>query len=194
MPFFPLFQAKLESKLFALQKQLQSLHQSLSTIWSHDNQTSYLTNQHVALPVNQRLSGQLAKCGKSLQECCQDLLVLSILTPAAPWVSATFMLYTVQAKTFGDRYFSQLLLSTILWNVELAILYICCYKKERVGKVFNFSHFHEVLISLKTAQKGLKELCIKYLDEAIERAAKCSVCSDLMEVPCLHTQDIMSRT
>ncbi|XP_072050990.1 uncharacterized protein [Amphiura filiformis] len=77
--------AKLESKLFSLQKQLHSLHQSLSTVWSHDYQLANLNNQHLTLPINQRLSGQLAKCGKLLQECCQDLLVLSILTPAAPW-------------------------------------------------------------------------------------------------------------
>lgn len=79
--------AKLESKLYSLQKQLHALHQSMRTIWSADHQTSNSANQHLALPLNQRLSGQLTKCGNSLQECCQDLLLLSILTPAAPWVS-----------------------------------------------------------------------------------------------------------
>ncbi|XP_071964466.1 uncharacterized protein [Antedon mediterranea] len=77
--------AKLESKLFALQKNLNALHQSLKLFWSHDFKQPLYTNQNLGLPVVQRLSGQLAKCEKSLEQCCRDLISLSILVPSAPW-------------------------------------------------------------------------------------------------------------
>ncbi|XP_033121186.1 uncharacterized protein LOC117120286 [Anneissia japonica] len=77
--------AKLESKLFTLQKNLHALHQSMKLFWSHDFKQPVYTNQQLGLPVIQRLSGQLAKSEKCLEQCCRDLIALSILVPTAPW-------------------------------------------------------------------------------------------------------------
>nr|XP_054756400.1 uncharacterized protein LOC129262321 [Lytechinus pictus] len=78
--------AKLESKLFTLNQQLKTLHQSLKTSWSPDcHALQQLTHQHLPSAVNQRLSSLLNKAERQLVECCQDLVSLSILVPAAPW-------------------------------------------------------------------------------------------------------------
>ncbi|XP_038079445.1 uncharacterized protein LOC119746535 [Patiria miniata] len=78
--------AKLESKLFSLHRHLQTLHQSLRATWSPDHRSgSQTANRHLPLAVNQRLSGLLARCQKSIAESCSDLLSLSILVPSAPW-------------------------------------------------------------------------------------------------------------
>ncbi|XP_041465194.1 uncharacterized protein LOC121415884 [Lytechinus variegatus] len=78
--------AKLESKLFTLNQQLKTLHQTLKTCWSPDcHALQQLTNQHLPSAVNQRLSSLLKHAERQLVECCQDLVSLSILVPAAPW-------------------------------------------------------------------------------------------------------------
>ena len=91
------FQAKLESKLFSLHRQLLGLHQSLTVTWSHDHQPMQLTNQHQSLAAKQRLSGLLAQCQKSISESCSDLLSLSILVPAAPWVRISSLSFQRQS-------------------------------------------------------------------------------------------------
>ncbi|XP_022097415.1 uncharacterized protein LOC110982924 [Acanthaster planci] len=78
--------AKLESKLFSLHRHLQALHQSLKVTWSRDHRLGLKTaNHHLSLAVNQRMSGLLAQCEKSVAESCSDLLSVSILVPSAPW-------------------------------------------------------------------------------------------------------------
>eukprot|EP00057_Strongylocentrotus_purpuratus_P003469 XP_003726723.1 PREDICTED: uncharacterized protein LOC100888896 [Strongylocentrotus purpuratus] len=78
--------AKLESKLFTLNQQLNTLHQSLRTSWSPDSHAlQQAANHHLPSAVNQRLSSLLNDTERQLVECCQDLVSLSILVPAAPW-------------------------------------------------------------------------------------------------------------
>ncbi|XP_070543185.1 uncharacterized protein [Ptychodera flava] len=68
--------AKLESKLFKLHQELYHLKKSLE----------YTPALPASIePITEHLNQQMQHCNNSLSDCCQDLLSLSILIPAAPW-------------------------------------------------------------------------------------------------------------
>ena len=110
----PMFQAKLESRLSQLYRQLMLLNQSLHSIVQPKDQK---TNQEKAFfdcangekttlksSKKESASGELPKClyarlatqgaktCNMLKDITQDLLTLSILVPSAPWVSDVIIL------------------------------------------------------------------------------------------------------
>ncbi|KAM7441086.1 hypothetical protein ABFA07_009811 [Porites harrisoni] len=75
--------SKLESKLCKLYKNMVCLMESLQ---NHCSPTSVvLKSEHVAQPIRERLAGHVTAVSDMLRDCCEDLLCLSILYPAAPW-------------------------------------------------------------------------------------------------------------
>ena len=81
---FLTFQAKLESKLAELYKHMMVVNQSLQMIVSPDKS---LANHELPLAFYARLWGQVCKACRLLKESSGELLELSVLVPAAPWVS-----------------------------------------------------------------------------------------------------------
>lgn len=84
--------AKLETKLSLLYKELISLHSKLE----QDQQVSQVTSpcmwssSHVTLAARERLMTQILKSCAMMKDCTSDLLDVSLLFPAAPWVVLLF--------------------------------------------------------------------------------------------------------
>ena len=81
---FLTFQAKLESKLAELYRHMMVVNQSLQMIVSPDKS---LANHELPLAFYARLWGQVSKACRMLKDSSGELLDLSVLVPAAPWVS-----------------------------------------------------------------------------------------------------------
>ncbi|XP_078070889.1 uncharacterized protein LOC144495003 [Mustelus asterias] len=75
----------LESKLCTLYRHLNAIKHTLSLILA-PGQESHAQICHV-LPgvVYARLLNQATRCNQSLEECCIDLLTLTLIVPSAPW-------------------------------------------------------------------------------------------------------------
>ncbi|XP_053149817.1 uncharacterized protein LOC128344194 isoform X2 [Hemicordylus capensis] len=75
----------LEGKLSKLRRHLLAMRQNLSFLLA-PGQVSSETARHI-LPtaVYARLINHAAQCHQSVEECCSDLLTLTLLVPSAPW-------------------------------------------------------------------------------------------------------------
>ena len=73
---YPVFQAKLESKLAQVFHQLTSLHHSLT-----------MSDGDVSRLEDTKMRCQLARTCDLLKQASGDLLELSVLVPSAPWVN-----------------------------------------------------------------------------------------------------------
>ena len=81
------FQGKLESKLAKLYKQLMLVNLSLHSIVSPSKDDVTPVNQELPSEVYIRLAGEVSRACTQLKSTTSDLLDLSILVPAAPWVN-----------------------------------------------------------------------------------------------------------
>ncbi|XP_022803404.1 uncharacterized protein LOC111340771 isoform X2 [Stylophora pistillata] len=74
---------RLESKLCKLYKNMVCLNEMLQLEIS--SQPASLSSEHISQPIRDRLEGHVTTVTDILRDCCQDLLSLSVLYPAAPW-------------------------------------------------------------------------------------------------------------
>ncbi|XP_019618924.1 PREDICTED: uncharacterized protein LOC109465875 [Branchiostoma belcheri] len=74
--------ASLESQLSQLFKKLLRLQQCMDSIRSHQPVPLFYQTDSM---LYDRLTAQAADLDKLLHQCCQDLMHLSLLVPAAPW-------------------------------------------------------------------------------------------------------------
>ncbi|PFX17499.1 uncharacterized protein LOC111340771 isoform X1 [Stylophora pistillata] len=75
--------SRLESKLCKLYKNMVCLNEMLQLEIS--SQPASLSSEHISQPIRDRLEGHVTTVTDILRDCCQDLLSLSVLYPAAPW-------------------------------------------------------------------------------------------------------------
>lgn len=75
--------SRLESKLCKLYKNMVCLNEMLQLETS--SQPASLSSEHISQPFRDRLEGHVTTVTDILRDCCQDLLSLSVLYPAAPW-------------------------------------------------------------------------------------------------------------
>ena len=59
-----------------------------------------LTSEHIAQPIKERLASHVTAVSDMLRDCSGDLLCLSVLYPAAPWVSNILSGCTSQFQKF----------------------------------------------------------------------------------------------
>ncbi|XP_066457999.1 uncharacterized protein [Eleutherodactylus coqui] len=80
-----LYVSALEGKLSTLFRHLNAARQTLSIILAPGTEPSQST-QHVLPTVTySRLINHLTRCNQSLEECCRDLLTMTLIVPSAPW-------------------------------------------------------------------------------------------------------------
>lgn len=75
--------SRLESKLCKLYKNMVCLNEMLQL--ENSSQPASLSSEHISQPIRDRLEGHVTTVTDILRDCCQDLLSLSVLYPAAPW-------------------------------------------------------------------------------------------------------------
>lgn len=75
--------SRLESKLCKLYKNMVCLNEMLQLETS--SQPASLSSEHISQPIRDRLEGHVTTVTDILRDCCQDLLSLSVLYPAASW-------------------------------------------------------------------------------------------------------------
>lgn len=70
------------------------------TLQSHcsSTTTAVLTSQHISEPIKERLTSHVTTVSDMLHDCSEDLLCLSVLYPAAPWVSYPFTKFICSHK------------------------------------------------------------------------------------------------
>ncbi|XP_042696337.2 uncharacterized protein LOC101949263 isoform X1 [Chrysemys picta bellii] len=76
----------LEGKLSKLLKHLLAMRQTLSFILAPGQESCEKAHQILPTVVYARLLNHVTRCHQSLEECCSDLLVLTLIVPSAPWV------------------------------------------------------------------------------------------------------------
>ena len=54
---------------------------------SSSTASAVLTSEHISQHIKERLTRHVRTVSDMLQDCSQDLLYLSLLYPAAPWVN-----------------------------------------------------------------------------------------------------------
>ncbi|MGH0134721.1 UNVERIFIED_CONTAM: hypothetical protein FKN15_030448 [Acipenser sinensis] len=77
----------LESKLSQLLKHLHGMRQTLGFILAPGPDPPEQARKILAPAVYARLLNHASRCNLALEECCPDLLTLSLIVPSAPWVS-----------------------------------------------------------------------------------------------------------
>ncbi|XP_066568105.1 alpha-internexin isoform X2 [Amia ocellicauda] len=75
----------LEAKLSQLFKQLHGVRQTLGFILAPGPNASEQARQLLVPTVYARLFNHASQCQRSLEDCCSDLLTLSLIIPSAPW-------------------------------------------------------------------------------------------------------------
>ncbi|XP_039400433.1 uncharacterized protein LOC120408022 isoform X2 [Mauremys reevesii] len=78
----------LEGKLSKLLKHLLAMRQTLSFILAPGQESCEKAHQILPTVVYARLLNHVTRCHQSLEECCSDLLVLTLIVPSAPWIHA----------------------------------------------------------------------------------------------------------
>ena len=78
-------QSRLESKLCKLYKNMLCLKETLQNQCSSTT-SAVLTSHHISQPIRERLTNHVTIVSDMLRDCSEDLLSLSVLYPAAPWV------------------------------------------------------------------------------------------------------------
>ena len=77
-------QSRLESKLCKLYKNMMCLNEILQH--QPSSMSVVLTSKHISQPIRDRLASHVTAVTDMLRDCSEDLLSLSVLYPAAPWV------------------------------------------------------------------------------------------------------------
>ncbi|XP_042304265.1 uncharacterized protein LOC121920971 isoform X2 [Sceloporus undulatus] len=75
----------LEGKLSKLWRHLLAMRQNLSFMLAPGQMSSETAHHILPTAVYARLINHAAQCHQSVEECCSDLLTLSLLVPSAPW-------------------------------------------------------------------------------------------------------------
>ncbi|KAM6473318.1 uncharacterized protein PHA67_006160 isoform 2-T2 [Liasis olivaceus] len=78
----------LEGKLSKLWRHLLAMRQNLSFMLAPGQASSEAAHQILPTVVYARLINQVVQCHQSVEECCTDLLTLTLLVPSAPWILA----------------------------------------------------------------------------------------------------------
>ncbi|CAM4562652.1 unnamed protein product [Caretta caretta] len=76
----------LEGKLSKLFKHLLAMRQTLSFILAPGQESCEKAHRILPTAFYARLLNHVTRCHQSLEECCSDLLVLTLIVPSAPWV------------------------------------------------------------------------------------------------------------
>ncbi|XP_067320632.1 uncharacterized protein [Anolis sagrei] len=75
----------LEGKLSRLWRHLLAIRQNLSFMLAPGQMSSETAHHILPTVVYARLINHAAQCHQYMEECCSDLLTLSLLVPSAPW-------------------------------------------------------------------------------------------------------------
>ncbi|XP_072453454.1 uncharacterized protein [Notamacropus eugenii] len=75
----------LETKLSQLYRHLHGIRQTLNFILAPGQGSHKQSLQILPTAVYSRLINQMKRCNQSLEECCSDLLILTLIVPSAPW-------------------------------------------------------------------------------------------------------------
>nr|XP_008101280.1 PREDICTED: uncharacterized protein LOC103277627 isoform X2 [Anolis carolinensis] len=75
----------LEGKLSKLWRHLLAMRQNLSFLLAPGQMSSETAHHILPTVVYARLINHVAQCHQYMEECCSDLLMLSLLVPSAPW-------------------------------------------------------------------------------------------------------------
>ncbi|XP_072453456.1 uncharacterized protein [Notamacropus eugenii] len=78
----------LETKLSQLYRHLHGIRQTLNFILAPGQGSHKQSLQILPTAVYSRLINQMKRCNQSLEECCSDLLILTLIVPSAPWINA----------------------------------------------------------------------------------------------------------
>lgn len=125
------FQSRLESKLCKLYKNMVCLKEMLTV--EPSSQPASLISEHISQPIRDRLASHVTTVTDMLRDCSEDLLSLSVLYPAAPWVRSSWVTITSYTCTFNS------------WHARVLITYF-----SSVGQRWNCS-----LLGLKNATNGI---------------------------------------
>ncbi|XP_074809882.1 uncharacterized protein LOC141987949 [Natator depressus] len=85
-------QSALEGKLSKLFKHLLAMRQTLSFILAPGQESCEKAHQILPTAFYARFLNHVTRCHQSLEECCSDLLVLTLIVPSAPWVKLEYSL------------------------------------------------------------------------------------------------------
>nr|XP_020864819.1 uncharacterized protein LOC110223550 isoform X2 [Phascolarctos cinereus] len=77
----------LETKLSQLYRHLHGMRQTLNFILAPGQGSHKQSLQVLPIVVYSRLINQMKRCNQSLEECCSDLLILTLIVPSAPWIN-----------------------------------------------------------------------------------------------------------
>ncbi|XP_061479007.1 uncharacterized protein LOC133383046 isoform X11 [Rhineura floridana] len=78
----------LEGKLSKLRRHLLAMRQNLSFVLAPGQMSSEAVQHILPTVVYARLINHATQCHQSVEECCHDLLTLTLLVPSAPWILA----------------------------------------------------------------------------------------------------------
>ncbi|MEE6458865.1 hypothetical protein FKM82_000450 [Ascaphus truei] len=80
----------LEGKLSTLFRHLHATRQTLSLILAPGPESLELAHHILPNVIYARLINHLTRCNQSLEECCRDLLTLTLIVPSAPWAKMEY--------------------------------------------------------------------------------------------------------
>ncbi|XP_069820763.1 uncharacterized protein [Dendropsophus ebraccatus] len=80
-----LYVSALEGKLSTLFRHLHAARQTLSVILAPGTEPTQSAHHTLPGVTYSRLMNHLTKCNQSLEECCRDLLTMTLIVPSAPW-------------------------------------------------------------------------------------------------------------
>ncbi|KAM4810104.1 uncharacterized protein WCC33_018905 [Rhinophrynus dorsalis] len=80
-----LYVSSLEEKLSTLFRHLHTTKETLSLIIAPGTESPGLSHQILPNVIYARLINHLTTCSQSLEECCRDLLTMTLIVPSAPW-------------------------------------------------------------------------------------------------------------
>ncbi|XP_072372453.1 uncharacterized protein [Scyliorhinus torazame] len=154
----------LESKLCKLYRHLNAIKHILSLILA-PGQESHSQVCHI-LPrvVYARLLNQVTRCNQSLEECCIDLLTITLIVPSAPWVKAQ----QVELDFHKSMYGIQVKYTEALFH---AIKQAYHAFQENVAKVLCLP-LQEVLISYTNLKETASETALRNFLTAFKNNAE----------------------
>ncbi|XP_063820128.1 uncharacterized protein LOC135061454 isoform X1 [Pseudophryne corroboree] len=80
-----LYVSALEGKLSTLFRHLHATRQTLSLILAPGTESPESAHHILPTVMYSRLINHLTRCTESLEECCRDLLTMTLIVPSAPW-------------------------------------------------------------------------------------------------------------
>ncbi|XP_069608216.1 uncharacterized protein [Ranitomeya imitator] len=80
-----LYVSALEGKLSTLFRHLHAARQTLSIVLAPGTEPSQSAHHILPTVTYSRLINHLSQCSQSLEECCRDLLTMTLIVPSAPW-------------------------------------------------------------------------------------------------------------